>query len=262
MLKAARLTSMFVAVSLTAVGLAACGGGTSDNVVAQVGGTPITKAELNHWMTAMAGGDFYELAAGRTVPLGLVSEPPNYAGCVSRLEAEARPSKGQIKPTAAQLLTKCRELYQRIKQQALSFLVDAQWTIGLYAEEGVKATDGEVKQMLDRMKAEQFPQEPALQTYLVGRRRSMADELLYLKINLLSRKMLQKVEAGGKPVLAKLTAGGQRWTAKTTCRAGYVVKHCKQYKGEPSSSTPPASVLLEQIAVVTGSSCINRPACG
>ncbi len=259
---ATRLISAFVVLSVAVVGLGACGSGVSGGVVVQVGDSSITKAELNHWMSTLAGGDFYDLSGRHTVPAGLVSEPPNYAACVARLEASAvSPTKRRSKPTAGQLLSKCRQLYQALKQQALNYLVQSQWIIRLYGEEGVKATDGEVMQLFKRTKAEQFPKEGELQQYLARTRRSLADELFVIKLNLLSQKVQQKLSAGGKQVLAKFTEAGQRWTAKTDCRAGYVVKHCRQYVGESTSSTPSPAVLMEQVAVITGRPCINRLAC-
>ena len=263
MFKAIRPILMFVAVGLAVAGVTGCGGGTSGEVVAQVGGSSITKAELDHWMSTEAGGDFYELSAGHTVPEGLVSEPPNYAACVARLEAvAANPTKGRSKPTAGQLLSKCRQLYQALKVQALSFLVASRWTVGAFGEVGVKATDKEVMQKFNRMKAEQFPKEGELQRYLTSRRRSPSDELLLVKLDLLSQKALQKLETGGKQMITKFTEAEQRWTAKTNCRAGYVVKSCKQYTGPPPLSTPSGAVLLEQVAVITGRPCINHEACG
>lgn len=284
MAKTTRSILAFVTVSLAVAGLAACGGGTSSDgtsskgipgggtsseAVVQAGGSAITKAEINHWMSTLAGGDFYEIAHKHTVPAGLVSEPPNYAACVTRLERVAASSyKGPSKPTAAQLLSKCRELHQTLKAQALNYLVQAQWVIGLASEAGIKATDGEVTKLLNEIKARQFPKgEGEFQRYLASNRRSLADELFVVKLDVLRRKIVQEVNTGGKQTLARFTEAGQRLTAKTSCHAGYVVQHCKQYTGQPytgqpASSLPSPAVLLEQVAVITGLPCINLPACG
>ena len=171
-------------------------------------------------------------------------------------------ARGPPKPAAAQLLSKCRQLYQKLKLQALSYLVESQWIIGLDGEEGVKATDGEVMQLFKQIKAEQFPKEAELQQYLSDTRRSLSDELLVVQLDLLSRKAEQKLNAGGTQMLARFTEAGQRWTAKTNCRAGYVVEHCKQYTGAPAPSGPTAAVLMEQVATITGRPCTNREACG
>ena len=85
-----------VAASVVLVGMSACGGGSSGpsgEVVAKIGGTTVTRPELSHWMSTLAGGDFYEIGRGHAVPARLASEPPDYAACVASLQ-EARPEHG------------------------------------------------------------------------------------------------------------------------------------------------------------------------
>ena len=265
MYKTNRYVSALGAVAVAVVSLTACGGGgaSSSDVVAQVGETSITKADLNHWMSTLAGGDFNEVSAKHTVPAGLVSEPPNYAACVARLEAvAANAATGRPKPAAAQLLSKCRQLYQALRLQALSYLVRAHWLIGLEGEVGVKATDEEVMQLFKEARAREFPKKGEFQQFLANTRRSLADEMFVTKLNLLSQKFQQKLTTGGKQMIARFTEAGRKWTAKTNCRAGYVVQHCRQFTKEPPPSTPPPSILMEQVAVITGRPCVNSPACG
>jgi hypothetical protein len=213
-------------------------------------------------MEVLAGGEFFELSHGRTVPPGLVSDPPDYGGCVARLEAAAKapPVGGGAKPTAAGLLSKCRELYQAFRLQTMSFLVYSRWLAGVLGEQGVRASDGEARQQLQQLRAKQFPKESELQQFLASRRRSVADELLLIKLDLLSRNAAAKLK--DKQAVVGLTEAGQRWTAKTSCLQGYVVQHCKQYTPSSTSTMPPSSILIEQVATITGSRCVNRPACG
>jgi hypothetical protein len=247
------------AVTITLTG---CGGGGANDVVAKVGNDPITRVSLQHWMSTLAGGDYYELSRKHTLPAGLISGQPNYARCVGSLEAivAALPASRQH-PTAPQLLIKCRELYQALKGQALDFLVNAVWTIDLYREMGVTATDAEVTQLRDRIEREQFVTPAAFRSYLADRRWSMTDYFLMVRMNLLNQKMQKKLAASGKKGYLKLTEAAQRWTAKTDCQSGYVVTHCKQFTGQQQTSGPSAAVLMEQIAAVTGVHCVNRPAC-
>jgi hypothetical protein len=251
----------YVAVLGTTAG---CGGGdsTTSAVVANVGSTKITKAEVNHWMGTLAGGDFYEVAHAHTIPAGLVSEPANYAACVTRLEAAAASAKTAKAPTSAELLSKCRQLNRALKQQAIAYLVEADWIIALAAEEGVTARDQEIKQLYGRIKAEEFPTESKLKQFLSAHRRTLADELFVVKLDVLREKLSHKLTAGGKPTLIKLTEDGQRWTAKTSCSQGYVAPHCKQFTGASTTgSLPSPAVLLEQVAAITGVQCVNRLAC-
>ncbi len=246
MFKATRSISALVAICLAVAGLAACGGGVSGNVVAQVGGSPITKAMLNHWMLEVTGEDYYASSTHRA-PRGLVSEPPNYPACIAALEAVAPfPGKGQPKkPTVAQLETKCRLLYQAIKQQALSFLVSSYREVELDAAHGIKVTDEEIKQHLERVKAERFPRNGELQQYLANRNRTLSDELFLMKLNLLSQKTSQDIPTGGKQ-LTKLIEEAKAFAA--SCRTGYVVEDCRQYKGPETTSIPSPSVILQEIA--------------
>lgn len=252
------------ASSFLAVGLTACGGGSdsSGDIVARVGGSAITRAAVSHWMATWAGRDYFELSGRRTVPADLVSDPPDYAGCVTSLEAAAAssPTKGS-RLTGAQLLAKCQQLYEALKLQAAAFLVEAQWLIGMAREMGVTATDGEVLQVFKRSTAELFPNEAQFRRVLASQRSSMSDELFRVKLNLLAQKVQQKASAEGKQAPAKLTEAEQRWNAKTSCSAGYVVQHCKQYTGA-SASAPAPAVLIEQVAKITTGRCINLPACG
>jgi hypothetical protein len=265
MINPARLVLVTAAFGLAGLCLAACGGGSSaSDVVAQVGGTPITKSMVNHWMATLAGGDYHQLSGKNAIPVGLVSEPPNYRRCVTNLETAARrvPKRG-LNLSGVELLKKCRQLNQALRDQTVTLLVNDEWLIALARDEGVTASATEVQQLFKRVKAAEFPTEAQLHQYLASRRLSLADELFLLKVNLIEQKLLKKLEQGGKQASAKLTETAQRWTAKSTCRPGYVVQHCKEYKGGQTypSGLPSASVMIEQVAAIATGRCINRPAC-
>lgn len=264
----------FVATCTTVVALTGCGGGGGGipaGAVGTVGGTAITRADLGHWMSTLAGGSFYELGRGHTAPAGLVSEPANYPRCVATLEAAAAGARGaQQKPasaasggvTAAQLLVKCRQLYEALRLQAMAYIVSAQWTIGVYGDLGVKASDADVRRLLGEMKAAEYPKPGEFQRFLAGNRRSLSDELLVLRLNVLERKLQEKAHVVGmRRVIRELSEAGRRWTAKTDCLPGYVVPHCRQFR-KSTNTTPSAAVLIEQVAAITGVRCVNRKACG
>jgi hypothetical protein len=285
MSKLVRRASILLVVLLAVTGLVACGStrtnsttsgntassnaansstaGGSGEVVARVGEAPITKAALNQWMTALAGQDYYSLSGKHTVPEGLVSDPPNYASCVSHVEAAVgHPKSGQFVPSAAQLLDKCRELNQAVKIQALSFLVRAQWTIALDRELGLTVSDAEVAKGVARVKA-QYPTAAAFEEYLASHRWTLANQTLETELSLLGEKFLHQVEAGGKTEYAKFIAAGQRWSMKTECNPGYVVMYCAQYKaGTKLYPGKPPAVLMEQVASIIIDRCTDRGACG
>jgi hypothetical protein len=244
---------------------AGCGGGSGD-VVATVGGTPVTRVAVNHWMATLAGGDYFELSGQNAVPDGLVSDPPNYPRCVARLEAAAAssPKRFGTEPTGAQLLTKCEQLTEALRLQATEFLIRSQRLMAIARDQGVTASDNEIQHLFKRVNAEQFPRPGELQQYLASRKESVADDLFLLQLDLLSNKMQEKIDGGGQPARAKLAELERKWRARTDCHAGYVVEYCKQHTKGPvsTSNSPSAAVLMEQVATIATGRCINLAACG
>ena len=225
---------------------------------------PITRAEVSHWMATLAGGDYYDLSRRHTIPLGLVSDPPNYGQCVTSLKAAAAASPRKIPgETGAKLLNKCHQLNRALRYQAMGLLVQVLWFVGVAGSEGLKASDAEVLDYYHKTTAPQFPKASELSAYQAARRVSTADELLLIKKNVLSQELLAKYKAQGAAATASITRAETEWTRKTDCSPGYVVEHCKQDKGEASApaGTPPASVLIEQVAALATGRCINIPAC-
>jgi hypothetical protein len=265
-----------IALMVTTAVLTACGAGGGNasgasssttsqagEVVARVGATPITRAEVNHWMSTLAGGDYYEVSFGDTVPEGLVSDPPRYSVCVAHLEGAAAkaPLKGN-QPSSVELLTKCRELHQALRLQAIALLVDVEWILGLAAEEGISASAKEVLAAYNRSTAERFANRSALSRNQVARRISVSDELLLFRKNVLASKLIAKLKSqGGVASISRLEA---RWAPKIDCRPGYVVEHCKQFHSTPppSPSQPSAAVLLEQVNGLATGHCRDTPNCG
>jgi hypothetical protein len=213
-------------------------------------------------MMAFAGSDYNVVSHHATVPEGLVSDPPNYARCVAALEAAAsKAPSASVRESGVQMVTKCRQLYEALRIQAASFLVSVGRTIGLGRDAGVTVTDGEVQRFFQGIKAREYPTEADLQRYLAGKRWTLPDLLLQAKLELLGTEILKKIATPQGRL--KYTEAERRWTEKTSCRPGYVVEYCKQFKGGATyPSTPPPSVLLEQVAALVTGHCVNLAACG
>jgi hypothetical protein len=229
--------------------LSACGDASSGDPVAQVGTATISKAMLNSWMSSITGGDFYE-AALITPPTHLVSDPPNYGLCVRRLKAMA-PSFG-----AAALMTKCRDLYLGIKEQTLRYLLSALQRVGEDGELGVKVSEGEVRRRFAYVKAREFTSEAEYRRYLARRDWGSSVELFLVKADLLGSKLRQKLkERFGSDEAAEakyLEAEAAKWKAKTSCRPGYVIELCRQYKhpaSEPALQSPAVVAELIKAAI-------------
>lgn len=257
-----------LAVALVALGgllVTACGGGgRSGNVVAQVGDAAITRATVSHWMATMAGGDYYEVSRKHVVPDGLVSDPPNYGRCVTRLEAAAaRSSGGGPKPTSVQLLGKCQQLYQALKTQAVAYLVNGEFQIAADRELGITANQREVMQFFYKdVKPTTFPSDAEMHEYLTARRLSLSDVLFATRLNLLGAKLQPAYASAGGRTPPQLAAAWAKWTRRTSCHDGYVVEHCKQYKGGSMYRSLPPSVLMEQVAALATGRCTDLSACG
>jgi hypothetical protein len=242
----------------------------SDAIVARVGSTPITKAQVSHWMTVLGGSVYNNISHDLILPQGLLSDPPSYRRCVSTLEAAGAASPlGHTRETSAELLTKCRELNEAVRIQATIFLIGAQRTIAFAAEQGVVASPAEVEAWFKKTRATKYPTEADLRQYLQSRRRTIGDLLLEQKLELLSSKLTKKIaSSGGIAALANsdgialLKQSYQRWIEKTDCSPGYVVETCSQYRGAPTYPNRTPSALLEQVSAVVTDKCVNLAGCG
>jgi foldase protein PrsA len=184
-----RFISALGAVFFAVLGLAACGGGIPGNAVVQVGGTPITKATFEHWISVAASS-----TAGTTGAKPVVPDPPNYTACIAHLEATApKPTKGQSKPTAAELKSECEQQYKSLQQEVLGFLISSSWVLGEAESLGVKVSDKEVKKEFEKIKNEQFTQPGEFQKFLASSGQTVSDLLLRVKLNMLSTKIQQKI---------------------------------------------------------------------
>lgn len=250
------------AALLACIGLVACGG-SSGEVLAQVGETPITRSAVSHWMGTLAGGDYYELSHGNTLPAGLVSDPPNYAQCVARLQAAdaSNPHASSVSPS--DLLTKCREINLALRIQAESYLLESQSLIAVARAEGITASEAETQQLFKKIRATQYPGAAELSKYLASRRWSLADLLFVIKLDVLRQQETSRLSAGGKRVEARFLAAQRQLAAKTSCNAGYVVQGCSQFKSEhlyPGGLSP--AILMEQVTALVTGLCVNQQACG
>ena len=246
------LAAVICAVVLGVVGCGSSGdaktGGDSSGLpadaVAQVGQSVITKQMLANEMAAIVGGDYFE-SVGAVAPARLVSEPPRVSACTATVKSILA-AKGASVP-AAQMKQKCEQLYEAIKEQALSALISDQWSIGLDGERGIKVNNAEAESALRKLEAEQFPKPGEFQTYLADHSWTVAQELLLVRMDLLGARVLARLKApGGQRVATALNQAADKWLARTNCRAGYVVAHCRQYRAGSLSPLSPA-VLVEQI---------------
>ena len=126
--------------------------------------------------------------------------------------------------------------YQAAKTEVLGFLITADWLIGESSALGIKLSDAEVKRQLVKEKLAAFPEPAKFEAYLRSSGETVSDLLLNIKVHMLEQRLEQRVLRGKseaakqKAFAAFVKAFRDRWTARTECRAGYVVEDCKQYK--------------------------------
>jgi foldase protein PrsA len=227
-----------------ALGIAACGSSNTpgpDTVVAQVDGHTITKGRLEHW-TAVEAVLAYEATPKSPVPKGVVPDPPVYANCVSYLGS----LQGHPKVTQAQLKRECKEKYVSLQRHVLDILLIYHWLEGESSERGLKLTDAEINQIVHQVAS--TPK--ALQNYLSITGESLADLRLIAEKDLYDSKLLElderEFEKHGltsprqheQALVKAATELTQKWSAKTSCLAGYVISDCKQFKGTRALVAP------------------------
>ncbi len=246
-----RRQSLTVLVAIIAVaGLGACGGGGSDNV-AMVGHTPITRDALDHWTAVLGASDFYE-HVGKRAPAGLVPDAPSTSSCVKAAESLI-PPRSQVKPSRAVNAAHCRELYRAVREQALGFLIAAQWRLAEGREHGIVVSDTDVAKALQRQKDERSSMPGAFAAYLADRGRSLADNRFELRQSLVTDRLIAKLRqehpgGGLRYAVGRLAKGQVEGRANTDCQAGYIVPECKQYRATTTQSGRSPAVIMEEMS--------------
>lgn len=193
-----RGTAALGAVFLVGAAVAACGG-VPGNAVVSVAGTPITKAAFDHWLGVAAAGSASPEAGKKNAAKPPIPEPPSYTACIAHLEATApKPAKGKAKPTSSQYKSQCEQQYTAYKQEVLDFLISSQWVLSEASEQGIHVTQAEVKKQFETLKKQQFPKESAFKEFLSRTGESEADLLQRVKLQLLARKIQEKVTKNAK----------------------------------------------------------------
>lgn len=125
--------------------------------------------------------------------------------------------------------------------RALGFLITSEWVIGEAAAQHIQVSEAEVKQRFTQLEKQSFPKAGSLQRFLAKSGESEADLLAIVKIELLKSRIAAKITAAKsssqhKSILASFEQVFQRrWKSHTTCKAGYVMEDCSEYKGSPEN---------------------------
>jgi hypothetical protein len=255
-----RLLPSLLAALLLALGLSSCGGSNGSDSITHIQGSSatITKPMLDHWMRETVANDF-RANVGTKAPVGLVLEPANYPQCAEAAKKVIRRSyTGRLVLSDAEISQKCHQLYQAIKAETLAYLLSVQWTTLEGEEQGITVSDAEVRQQFKRFAKSFYKSQAAQRSYLAERHMVVADVLYKLRRNMLATRLQPRLLAE-----VKKAGGGERnftrlaldryhgLIAKTSCKPGYVVFGCREYR-PPAVALPSPSVILEGFAGAVG----------
>ncbi|HWY17444.1 MAG TPA: hypothetical protein VNY27_01905 [Solirubrobacteraceae bacterium] len=131
--------------------------------------------------------------------------------------------------------------------EALAFLITSEWVLGEAAARKVAVSEAEVKQRFGRIKQQSFAKAGAFAKFLAKSGETEGDLLARVRLELLQARIVAQVSAGksgsqGKAALAGFERAFQRhWRGYTTCKPGYVMEDCSEYKGAPEKLTAAGS---------------------
>jgi hypothetical protein len=247
-----RILSTVSVLALVAWGMAGCGaGGGSAEIVARVEGVGgISKAMLDHWIPVEAAV-LYQERPVRPVPKGVIPDPPRYDACIAYLGSVRQTlleSGPALSPT--QLRQRCAKQYGQLRVLTLNTLITWYWALGTGKRLGMTATDAEVRRWLADTYLKDFPSSHEYARYLDLTGQTSADMMLRGRVQLLEEKFQLKQRAIERRLPKGITPQQRRpyvdfasvlpkaWAARTTCRRGYVVSACREYRGPLAPGVP------------------------
>ncbi|MFL5818450.1 MAG: peptidyl-prolyl cis-trans isomerase [Conexibacter sp.] len=197
MRKTLRILLALGAFFVVAAVLAACGSSSDDsvpsNAVANVDGTPITKADYEKWAEITLKGS----GQGAAVAL---PDPPTYTHCIATLRRQSRPARGQPAPTDVTLRAQCRQQNEQLVQQTMGTLIQNAWIEKEAKEQGVSVSDADVQRQLAATKRQSFPNAKAYQRFLKQSGMTEADVLERVRIQALAAALTRKIQSSSTPV--------------------------------------------------------------
>ncbi|MGI9081856.1 MAG: peptidyl-prolyl cis-trans isomerase [Thermoleophilaceae bacterium] len=178
-----------VAALAAAAVVSGCGNSVPANSVAKVGDAVITKKEFDRWFKSAAMQQQQGGGAAAT------PKPPDFKECVAALKKQPQPQGGS-KPSDDVLKKQCKQQYDQLKQEAMQFLIQAEWVQQEAEARGVSVSDAEVKKSFEDKKKQAFPKEADYQKFLKQSGMSEKDLLFRVKLDALQPKLTQKVTEG------------------------------------------------------------------
>jgi len=216
---------------LVCLGLSACGGGKKEAVVVRVGDNALTASTVEHWIEVESATSHGGGTATKPLPKGVMPVPPEYTDCIAYLESRAT---GGVKAIRNKARVECAVEYKQLKETILGILINDDWEGEEAAAKGVQVSDAEITHYLKLL----YPHPGEFARHLKITHEKLADDRLLVRGKLLTGKLValttrnahseaEKISA----VLARIREETAKWKPKTSCKPGYVVAQCKQYRG-------------------------------
>ena len=202
MLPKYRTPALCAFLVLSALVLAACGGGVPGNSVARIGDQTIKKSTFDHWMKIAAVSQAGQTNPNQSgPPKVVVPDAPDFTTCVANKKATApKPGKGVPEPTQAQLKGQCRQEYNALRDQVLEFLIRGNWIEQETTKQNVKVSNKEVQSQIDAAVKQAFQNPKQFQQFLVRSGLTQADVFYQQRNQLLQQKLTEKVTKSSSKV--------------------------------------------------------------
>lgn len=247
-----RVLTVAPALALGVAVLAGCGGASPSApgatvanfstkpspVVVQVGAAAITGRLYEHWMAIGAATVEMPNPTG-PLPPRVAYIPPNFTACIAHLRKGMRDA-----PPVAALRAECRATYESIRRRILTFLIEGYWLRGEAAERHVSLTPREVHSFFEAERRAHYPTPAAFRRLQEASHQSLADLEFAVKTRMLSSRLLRDFatrhprERSEQATIAAFNSSiRSRWAPRTSCRPGYVVPYCRQYRLPKATAT-------------------------
>ena len=202
MLPKYRTPALCAFLVLSALVLAACGGGVPGNSVARIGDQTIKKSTFDHWMKIAAVSQAAQTNPNQSGPPKVtVPDSPNFTKCIANKKATAaKPAKGVPEPTQPQLKGQCQQEYNALRDQVLEFLIRGNWIEQETAKQNVKVSNKEVQSQIDAAVKQAFQDPKQFQQFLVRSGLTQADVFYQQRNQLLQQKLTEKVTKSSNKV--------------------------------------------------------------
>jgi hypothetical protein len=166
-----------ISVSTLCFWASACGAQSGTDVVARVGRVAITSASVEHWARVISGQSE-------------APDPPKYRKCMKRLAEQDGKSQRGAPVIASRLKATCEHRSVALREQALGYLIGAQWLIDEATSRGLNPGSHAVRDRYQRTNAARFPGgENEFKEFLAVSGRTPADLLLEIRLAMASERL-------------------------------------------------------------------------